>query len=74
MSRFSHRDLDVDPEALQLMMRAQEIPSCKWAEAEDARHSGARRGSPSSLSKAGVLLWRKLLFLCKCFILKPEVS
>lgn len=26
-------DLDLDPEVLELMMKPQEIPSCKWAEA-----------------------------------------
>lgn len=36
---LSQMDLDLDPEAFELIMRAQEIPFCKWAEAEDPCYS-----------------------------------
>lgn len=46
IGHVSQTDLAWDPEALELMMRGWEIPSCKWAEAEDPYRRGANLGSP----------------------------
>ena len=55
IGHVSQTDLAWDPEALELMMRGWEIPSCKWAEAEDPYRRGANLGPPQlPLCEAGV--------------------